>query len=55
VRVSSSGKGFAISTDGQALNEAAEGELVKVKVVNGSVVTGVVKKDGQVEVGGSKN
>ncbi|QWD97865.1 flagellar basal body P-ring formation protein FlgA [Polynucleobacter sp. MG-5-Ahmo-C2] len=55
VRVSSSGKGFAISTDGQALNEAAEGELVKVKVINGSVVTGVVKKDGQVEVGGSKN
>ena len=55
VRVSSSGKGFAISTDGQALNEAAEGELVKVKVNNGSVVTGIAKKDGQVEVGGSKN
>jgi flagella basal body P-ring formation protein FlgA len=55
VRVSSSGKGFAISTDGQALNEASEGELVKVKVNNGSVVTGIAKKDGQIEVGGGKN
>ncbi|MEA9599090.1 flagellar basal body P-ring formation chaperone FlgA [Polynucleobacter sp. AP-Sanab-80-C2] len=52
VRVSSGGKGFSISTDGQALNEASEGELVKVKVSNGSVVTGIAKENGVVEVGG---
>ncbi|QWD15047.1 flagellar basal body P-ring formation protein FlgA [Polynucleobacter paneuropaeus] len=53
VRVSSGGKGFSISTDGQALNEASEGEIVKVKVSNGSVVTGIAKENGIVEVGGS--
>jgi flagella basal body P-ring formation protein FlgA len=52
VRVSSGGKGFSISTDGQALNEASEGDLVKVKVSNGSVVTGIAKENGVVEVGG---
>jgi flagella basal body P-ring formation protein FlgA len=53
VRVSSGGKGFSISTDGQALNEASEGELVKVKVSNGSVLNGIAKENGIVEVGGS--
>jgi len=52
VRVSSGGKGFSISTDGQALNEASEGEIVKVKVSNGNVVTGIAKENGVVEVGG---
>jgi flagella basal body P-ring formation protein FlgA len=53
VRVSSGGKGFSISTDGQALNEASEGELVKVRVSNGSVLNGIAKESGVVEVGGS--
>jgi flagella basal body P-ring formation protein FlgA len=55
VRVSSKGTGFSITIEGQALNAAAEGEIVKVRVSNGSVVTGIAKKDGQVEVGGVKN
>jgi flagella basal body P-ring formation protein FlgA len=55
VRVSSKGTGFSITIEGQALNAAAEGEIVKVRVSNGSVVTGIAKKDGQVEVGGIKN
>lgn len=55
VRVSSKGTGFSISTEGQALNSATEGEIVKVRVTNGSVVSGVVKKDGQIEVGGIRN
>lgn len=52
VRVSSKGTGFSITTEGQALNAAAEGEIIKVRVNNGSVVTGIAKRDGQVEVGG---
>jgi flagella basal body P-ring formation protein FlgA len=52
VRVTSRGTGFSITTEGQALNAAAEGEITKVRVNNGSVVTGIAKKDGQVEVGG---
>jgi len=55
VRVSSKGTGFSITIEGQALNAAAEGEIVKVRVSNGSVVTGIAKKDGQVEVGNIKN
>jgi len=55
VRVSSKGTGFSISTEGQALNSAAEGEIVRVRVTNGSVVSGVVKKDGQIEVGSIRN
>jgi len=55
VRVSSKGTGFSITIEGQALNAAAEGEIVKVRVSNGSVVTGIAKKDGQVEVGSIKN
>jgi flagella basal body P-ring formation protein FlgA len=55
VRVSSKGAGFSITIEGQALNAAAEGEIVKVRVSNGSVVTGIAKKDGQVEVGNIKN
>ncbi|MBU3621865.1 flagellar basal body P-ring formation chaperone FlgA [Polynucleobacter sp. CS-Odin-A6] len=52
VRVASKGTGFSITTEGQALNAAAEGEITKVRVNNGSVVTGIARKDGQVEVGG---
>ena len=55
VRVTSKGTGFSITTEGQALNAAAESEIVKVRVKNGSVVSGIAKRDGQVEVTGAAN
>ena len=50
IRVNSTGPGFSISTEGQALTNAAEGDLVKVRVSNGSIISGIAKNNGQIEV-----
>lgn len=41
------GKGFDVSSEGQAMANAAEGQSVQVRTANGRLVTGVVK-DGRV-------
>lgn len=43
------GKGFTISADGKALNNAAEGQTVQVKTPSGSMVSGIAKGPGLVE------
>ncbi|MCC5866911.1 MAG: flagellar basal body P-ring formation protein FlgA [Gammaproteobacteria bacterium] len=49
VRVVSSGGGFAVATEGEALNDAAEGERVRVRNVNSrSIIEGRMAADGQV-------
>ena len=51
VMVTSKGKGFSVSVEGQALAKANEGQVVQVKVASGQVVSGIARNGGQVEVG----
>ncbi len=49
VRVVSTGGSFAVATEGEALNDAAEGERVRVRNVNSrSIIEGRMGADGQV-------
>lgn len=50
IRLVSNGNGFKVSTDGQALNSASQGQLVKVKINSGQVLSGTAKLGGIVEV-----
>ena len=43
VKLISSGPGFSVSSEGKALNNAAEGQLVQVRSVSGSVISGVAR------------
>lgn len=44
------GDGFSIRSEGVALNNAAEGQSVQVRVGSGRVVGGVARADGMVEI-----
>jgi flagella basal body P-ring formation protein FlgA len=50
VRVLARGNGFEVSSEGRALANAGEGQSVSVRMVSGSVVQGVVRSDGVVEI-----
>ncbi|GGC92329.1 flagellar basal body P-ring formation chaperone FlgA [Undibacterium terreum] len=50
VRVTSKGSGFQVSTDALALNNAAEGQIVKARTLSGQVLSGIAKAGGQIEV-----
>jgi flagella basal body P-ring formation protein FlgA len=51
VKVTSGGDaGFSVSSEGRALNTAAEGEPVRVRMGNGQVVSGTARNGGTVEV-----
>lgn len=50
VRVVARGNGFSASTEGKALNNAAEGQVVQVRTSSGNTVSGVVQTDGTVSV-----
>jgi len=50
VTLTSSGLGFKVAAEGQALGNATEGQVVQVKVASGQVVTGVARIGGQIEV-----
>ena len=43
-------QGFKVYADGQALNNAAEGQTVKVRTSSSQVVSGIVQPDGAVNV-----
>jgi flagellar basal body P-ring formation protein FlgA len=43
VRILATGNGFAISGEGQALNQAAEGQTVRVRTETGRVVSGTAR------------
>jgi len=51
VQVITSGTGFRIESEGRALNNAAPGESVRVRLSNGQTVTGSARSDGVVELG----
>lgn len=50
VRVVSSGAGFAVANEGRALNDAAEGHSVRVRLESGRVLSGTARHDGVVEI-----
>lgn len=50
VKVVAIGKSFNVSTDGQAIGSAAEGQIAKAKTASGQLVTGIAKAGGVLEV-----
>lgn len=48
VRVVSQGPGFAVKADGKAINNAASGELVRVRMPTGKTVSGIAQEDGSI-------
>jgi flagellar basal body P-ring formation protein FlgA len=50
VQVVSIGPGFRVASEGRAMNNAAPGESVRVRLGNGQVVTGTAQAGGGVEV-----
>lgn len=50
VKVVGRGTGFNVSSEGRALNRAADGESVRVRLANGQVVSGTARVGGVVEV-----
>lgn len=51
VRVKTVGPGFTVSVEGQAMANAVDGQVLRVKLVSGQIVTGIARNGGQVEVG----
>lgn len=50
VRVISQGPGFAVSSEGKAINNAAEGQVAQIRMNSGQTVSGVARADGSVEI-----
>ena len=50
VRVTSTGTGFAVSAEGKAINNAAEGQIAHIRMSTGQTVNGVARADGTVEI-----
>lgn len=51
VKVISTGPGFQVAgSDGRALNAAADGQVVRVRMANGHIVSGIARTGGIVEI-----
>lgn len=50
VRTISNGPGFSVSSDGKALNNAVEGQIVQVRTSSGQTVSGIARAGGTVEI-----
>lgn len=50
VRVVAGGDGFQVSGEGRALNNATAGQTIQVRTANGTVISGVARAGGTVEV-----
>ena len=50
VVVNSSGRGFMVSADGKALNNAYEGQIAQVRTPSGQTLSGVARTGGIVEI-----
>lgn len=50
VKVVATGSGFQVSSEGRALNNAATGQIVQVRLSSGEVIRGVARRDGTVGV-----
>lgn len=50
VRLVSKGKGFQVATEGKALANAADGQVVQVRTASGQTISGIARTGGTVEV-----
>lgn len=50
VKVLSSGRGFRVSAEGRALNNATDGQVVQVRSSNGKTLSGLARRGGVVEM-----
>ncbi|WP_286164398.1 flagellar basal body P-ring formation chaperone FlgA [Azoarcus sp. DN11] len=50
VKIVGAGSGFTVTSEGRALNAAAAGEPVRIRLNNGQVVSGKARTDGTVEL-----
>lgn len=50
VKIVGIGSGFAVGGEGRALNRAADGETVRVRLPNGNIVSGIARAGGVVEM-----
>lgn len=50
VKVFSNGPGFQVSSEGRALNNAAAGQVVQVRLASGQVISGIARTNGTIEV-----
>lgn len=50
VRLVSKGSGFSVSSEGKALNNAADGQVVQVRTGSGQTVSGIARPGGFVEI-----
>jgi flagellar basal body P-ring formation protein FlgA len=51
VKVVTQGPGFQVTNEGQALTNGLDGQVVKVRLANGQVITGIARPGGVIEVG----
>jgi len=50
VRIVSKGRGFQVASEGKALANAADGQVVQVRTASGQTVSGIARQGGTVEV-----
>ena len=50
VRLVSKGSGFSVSSEGKALNNASDGQVVQVRAASGQTISGIARPGGMVEV-----
>lgn len=50
VRIISRGAGFAVSSEGKAINNASEGQVAQIRMPSGQIISGVAKPDGTAEI-----
>ena len=50
IRLLSAGPGFSVSTEGRAMNNAAEGQTVQAKTSGGQIISGIARAGGILEV-----
>ena len=48
VQAFATGDGFSIKAEGKAMNSAAEGEIVRIKMLSGRMISGAVQADGTI-------
>ena len=51
VQLDVQGDGFSIRSEGIALNNASDGQIVQVRVASGRPINGIARADGMVEIG----
>jgi flagellar basal body P-ring formation protein FlgA len=50
VKILSSGKGFRVSSDGRALNNATEGQVAQARTSNGQTLSGIARAGGIIDM-----